>query len=533
MPIKFLRLDRILFFILMCVLFSSCDTKKSQPDFVVLPKENRPNIIFIYTDDLDAKLNTIDYMKNLQELMVAQGTTWDDFFITNTLCCPSRTTALRGQYTHNHQVYNNTPPNGGFVKFNELGNGASTLGLWLQSAGYRTALMGKFLNGFPFSNDRLYMPPGWSEWLSNARQIPYAEYDYVLNENGVLVAYPPDEVNYFTDVLSRKANDFIQRAAADDVPFFIYLAPTAPHVPATPAARHLNLFPDATIPITPSFNEADVSDKPGNMKFNPLLDDGNISTLNDKYRDRIRSMQAVDEMIAALIKTLKQSGQLENTYIIFSSDNGFHLGQHRMFQGKGTLYEEDIMVPFIVRGPGISEGGKISGLLAGNVDFVSTIADWAGVTPPAFVDGRSLAGVLSGDSGKAADWRQAYLLEVYPEDANGEAQEIYPQENHEEVNVTPIMTTANIFQSTFKMPLIVTDPIAPIFSGLRTNQYLYVEHDDGFLELYDLIKDPYELENIAGSADPGLLGKFSAWLKDMSTCSGLSCRSIESRQLSP
>jgi N-acetylglucosamine-6-sulfatase len=520
MPVKFFRFYKVLSLILLCILFSGCSTKKSQPDFIILPKENRPNIIFIYTDDLDSKLNTIDYMKNLQELMVAQGTTVDDFLITNPLCCPSRTTALRGQYTHNHQVYNNSAPNGGFLKFNELGLGNSTLGVWLQAAGYRTALMGKFLNAFPFSNDRLYIPPGWSEWISNAKQIPYAEYDYVLNENGSLVVYPPNQVNYFTDVLNRKANDFIQRAATDHVPFFLYLATTAPHIPATPAARHSNLFPLATIPITPSFNEADVSDKPGAMRYNPLLTDANILTLNDKYRLRIRSMQAVDEMLADLINTLKQSGQLENTYIIFSSDNGFHLGQHRLFAGKSTLYEEDIVVPFIVRGPGIPEGRSIPGLLAGNVDFAPTIADWAGVTPPAFVDGRSLANVLTGDL-KPANWRQAYLLEAYSEKDSGES------------NAAPLRATANILQSMFKFPAIAPGPIAPISSGIRTNQYKYVEYSNGEVELYDLLKDPYELENIAGSADKSLLEKLSAWLKDMSTCSGPSCRLIDSRQLSP
>jgi arylsulfatase A-like enzyme len=520
MVTKIFQLNRILILLLAGALLSSCGAKKSQLDFVVLPKENRPNVIFIYTDDLDSKLNTIDYMKNLQDLMIAHGTAMGDFLITNPLCCPSRTTILRGQYTHNHQVYNNTPPNGGFVKFNEMGIGDSTLGMWLQAAGYRTALMGKYLNGFPFPTDRLYIPPGWSEWVSHAKQIPYAQYDYVLNENGSLVAYSPDQVNYFTDVLSRKANDFIQRAAADDVPFFIYLAPVAPHVPATPAVRHMDLFPTATIPITPSFNEADVSDKPGDMQFNPLLTEENIATMNQKYRQRILSMQAVDEMIAELIKTLEQSGQLENTYIVFSSDNGFHLGQHRLYQGKGTLYEEDIAVPLIVRGPGIPEGRSVSGLLAGNIDIASTIAEWAGVTPPSFVDGRSLAGVLAGDPVKA-DWRQAYLLEIYPED------------NHPEAYEPPVIASANILQSMLKFPPAVTDPIDPLYSGLRTNQYLYMEHGNGAVELYDLIKDPYELENISGSADQNLLEQFSAWLKDMSTCSGAACSQIDSRQLLP
>ena len=517
---KFLKIDRVLALMLTCIFLTSCNTKTSQPDITVLPKENRPNIVFILVDDLESKLNTIDYMKNLQELMVARGTTLDNFLISNPLCCPSRTTILRGQYTHNHQVYNNTAPNGSFVKFNEVDDGTSTLGVWLQAAGYRTALMGKFLNGFPFPDDRLYIPPGWSEWVSPAKKDPYGGYDFVLNENGTLVAYPPNRVNYFTDVLSKKANDFIQRAANDKVPFFIYLAPYAPHTPATPAYRHLELFPSATIPITPSFNEADVSDKPPAMSYNPLLTEEQIAKLNDRYRTRIRSMQAVDEMLAQLINTLKQNGQLENTYIIFTSDNGYHMGQHRLFEGKGTLYEEDITVPFIALGPGIPEGHSVSDSLAGNVDIASTIADWAGVVPPSFVDGRSLANILSGKPINPADWRQAYLLEVYPGNSPIDAM------------VLPKMATANMLQSLFKFPSIAPQILAPAYSGLRTNQYAYVEYDSGFVELYDLIKDPYELENIAGSADKALLEKFSSWLKDMSACTGSSCQHIDSRRVS-
>ena len=517
---KFFRYERVLVLMLACVLFSGCAMKGSQPDVVVLPREEPPNIILIVADDLDSRLNTIDYMKNLQELMVARGTTLEDFLVTNPVCCPSRTTILRGQYTHNHQVYTNTAPDGGFAKFNELDDGASTLGVWLQTAGYRTALMGKFLNGFPFPNDRLYIPPGWSEWVSPAKKNAYDGYDYVLNESGSLVVYSPDIEYYFTDVLSRKAVDFIDRAASDEVPFFLYLAPFAPHAPATAAFRHLQLFPSLTVPITPSFNEGDVSDKPEDKSRNPLLTEKEILNINDLYRRRVLSMQAVDEMLAELIQALNQTGQLENTYIVFTSDNGFHLGQHRLAEGKGTLYEEDIVVPFIVRGPGIPEERSISGLLAGNVDIPSTIADWAGIIPPSFVDGRSLASALAGEPVSAADWRQAYLLEVYPGSNAQDAEDV------------PATATSNLLQPLLNFLPISPRLLDPIYSGLRTNQYLYVEYGNGFVELYDLKEDPYELENIADSVDQGLLEKLSAWLEEMSVCSGASCPLTDSKRSS-
>ncbi len=513
----FSRLKLHSFLFLVCFIVAGCGYSNDESEVVVLPKEQRPNIVFILVDDLDAKLNTIDYMKNLQELMIARGTSMDDFLVSTPVCCPSRTTILRGQYTHSHQVYHNTLPEGGFYKFNRVGNDLSHLGTWLQAAGYRTALMGKYLNGYPFRDDRSYFPAGWSEWASPAKKNAYDGYDYVLNENGNLIVYSPDEENYFTDVLSRKATDFIQRAAQDKAPFFLYLSPFAPHAPATPARRHLELFPSITIPYTPSFNEQNVSDKPINMSLNPLLTDKQIMNMNELYRARVLSMQAVDEMLAEIIKVLDQTGQLQNAYIVFTSDNGFHLGQHRLYAGKSTFYEEDIVVPFVVRGPGISQNRIVSGFLAGNVDIPSTIAEWAGVVPPAFVEGRSFAGILSGDSISGAGWRQGYLLEVYSD--QGEALE--------QGSAPSARTAIGVLGSFVKFPLIESDVPTPNSLGIRTNQYLYVRHQDGFVEFYDLISDPYELDNIASKVDPNQLDYFSDWLEALSACKGAQCRDAE------
>lgn len=486
---KSLRFKVLIALALIYFILAGCNTVRDDTEVVVLPMQQRPNILFILMDDLDVKLNTMDYMQNLQELLVVRGTSVDNFFVTSPVCCPARVSILRGQYTHSHQVYNNDFPDGGFQKFNQVDGEASTISVWLQSAGYRTALLGKYLNGYPSPDAREYIPPGWSEWYSPARKNAYDGYDYVLNENGILVSYSPAEVNYFTDVMNRKAVDFIERAVEDDTPFFLYLAPFAPHEPATPARRHLDLFPGLTAPQNPSFNEADVSDKPQNMSSNPLLTEKQIDDINDLYRNRVLSLQAVDEMLAELIRVLDETGQLENTYIVFSSDNGFHMGQHRLISGKNLLYEEDIAVPFIVRGPGIAENNNVSGYLTGNVDIAPTFAEWAGVIPPSFVEGRSLAAVLAGDSIPSEDWRQAFLLEVYrPQDEN--------------------------------FPI-------PTYSGLRTKQSVYVEHGDGFVEFYDLLKDPYQLENIASSTDPALLKYYSNWLEALSKCNRSECRELE------
>jgi N-acetylglucosamine-6-sulfatase len=509
----FLRLRNLI--LLIPLLVSSCDLMGSTPEIVVLPKEQRPNILFILVDDLDAKLDSISYMKNLQELMVSRGTSVDDFLITNPLCCPSRATILRGQYTHSHQVYHNDSPHGGFEKFNALGDESSTIGVWLQSAGYRTALMGKYFNGYPFPDDRTYVPEGWSEWYSPAKKNAYDGYDYVLNENGTLVSYSPDEENYFTDVASRKAVDFIRRAGIDEVPFFLYLSPFAPHSPATAAKRHLDLFPAVVVPNSPALNEMDVSDKPGDMSLNPLLTEELLVINNQRYRQRILSLQAVDEMLAELIKVLEQNGQIENTYIVFTSDNGYHLGQHRLVEGKGTLYEEDIVVPFVVRGPGLPENRLVTDALFGNVDIAPTIADWAGIVPPDFVEGRSMAAVLAGAPVPVTDCRNAYLLEIYS------------SLNNTEGSVPLQMAATDLLKPMLGLQSLTAPELSYIQNGLRTTEYLYVEHNNGLMELYDLKDDPYELENIANKVDPSLTDHFSQWLRALSQCRGSGCLDID------
>jgi arylsulfatase A-like enzyme len=465
-------------------------------DVRVLPQTERPNILLIIADDLDLELGTISYMPHLQELMVSQGLTVDDFFISHPLCCPSRATFLRGQFTHNHGVFRNDQPNGGFEEFYFLKNESSTLGTWLQAAGYRTVLLGKYLNGYPFREDRSYVPVGWDEWYSSVKGSPFAGFRYTLNENGREVDYTETgqgESQYMTDVLARKAGDFIQRASGADKPFFVYLSTYAPHVPVKPATRHESLFPGLQVPRTASFNELDVSDKPNGLSSDPLLSADEITDLDAEYLARVQAMQAVDELIAQLIGVLTETGQMANTYIIFTSDNGYHLGQHRLRNGKGSPYEEDIHVPFIIRGPGIEAGATLDGYMTGNVDFAPTIAELAGVTPPDYVDGRSMVELFDDGRPPVSDWRSAYLLEFYG----------YNQPNGDPV---------------------APGPPAPEFLGLRTPNHLYVEYQDGFIELYDMIADPAQLVNIAATADKSLLAQLSEWLRVLAQCSGSQCR---------
>ncbi|MGI8687629.1 MAG: sulfatase-like hydrolase/transferase [Thermomicrobiales bacterium] len=520
---------------------------------------SRPNIIFINTDDLDTA--SLPTMPKLKSLMTDQGTTCSNFFVTVSLCCPSRSTFLRGQYAHNTQVLTNGGDNGGFARAHALGIENSTVATWLQAAGYHTGLMGKYLNGYPSKDvPETYIPPGWNEWSSPVEGNAYSEFGYKMNENGKVVAYGNTPQDYMTDVLSGKAADFIKRAAGAPAPFFLYIATYAPHQPATPAPKYANAFPDAKAPHPPSYNEQDVSDKPQWIQHLPLLSDKEQAQLDEIYRKRIETLQSVDDLLENVVNTLQATGKLDNTYIVFSSDNGFHLGEHREAAGKQAPYEGDIRLPLIVRGPGIA-AGKTMDQLVGNVDFAPTFAQWAGASVPDFVDGRSFAPLLTGATPDA--WRQAFLIEhfsqagaVKSKGKNGKQGKNGKNGKHgtaqpaATAQATPGVTigsaaagksqrakgtravgSAAAVSGTSAPKATSGNKGIPEFHGLRAKAYVYVEYVTKERELYDLTKDPDELQNIAGSADSALLAQLAARLADLQKGAGATLRTAEQQPM--
>ena len=460
----------------------------------------RPNVIMILTDDLDTA--SISHMPNLKSLLIEEGTTFENAFVTNSLCCPSRATILRGQYSHNTDILSNEPPNGGFEKFRSLGRQNSTVATWLQDAGYQTVLVGKYMNGY----DTTYVPPGWDEWYGIAGN--YTSTD--LNENGEIVSYDPGRY-HLDDVLAEKAVDFVGgkgRGGAPtffrpEKPFFMWLGTTAPHAPAEPATRHQDALADATLPRTPSFDEGDVSDKPAWISDNPSLNPEQVARAEELHRKRLQSMLAVDDMIGDLVEALRKSGELDNTYLVFTSDNGFHLGQHRLTMGKWTSYEEDIRVLLIVRGPGVPEGRTLPHLVLNN-DLAPTFADLAGAKTPPFVDGRSLEPLLSTDPTPEEEWRRAFLVEAAASEGRGPP--------------SPLVDEGSV------KPLLTGDPLPegwrraaqsgawlrmgwgrPGLEAIRTEEHLYVEYGTGERELYDLKKDPYQVDNVFENAGTDLV----------------------------
>lgn len=470
-----------------------------------------PNFVFVLTDDLDVGVYKL--MPRLKPLLDDQGIAFDRHHLNISLCCPSRTAILRGQYAHNTKIFSNAPPTGGFETFYANGSEHDTLPVWLASAGYRTVLIGKYLNGYPNTAPANYVPPGWSEWYSPVAGNPYSDYNYTLDENGTAVAYAATPADYMVDVISNKATDFIRRAANDHVPFFMYLTPFVPHSPATPAPRYANDFVGATAPRTTSFDQADISKMPTWLQSHPRLTAIELADIDALYRRRLQSMEAVEDLVQNLVDTLTQTGELDNTYLVFTSDNGFHQGQHRLMSGKNTEFDEDLLVPMIVRGPGVAAGVR-SELPTVNVDFAPTFLELAGVTIPTGVDGRSLAPILHGAA--PTSWRQAVFLE-HAADVPGNALA--------RAAVASTLEPDDLLFAPAPAPAVLAGP--PPFDGVRTARYTYVEYQSGEKELYDHQTDPAQLANIATTADPMIVAGLAAVVRAMHGCQGDACRTAE------
>ncbi len=444
----------------------------------------RPNIVFILTDDEDVAIHA--HMPKTRALIEDQGMAFDNFFVTYSFCCPSRATFLRGQYAHNHRIQGNVQPTGGARKFAEMGSDQSTIATWLQAAGYHTGYIGKYMNDY--EPEEGYVPPGWDVWVGAGHDY----YNYVLNENGRLVSYGDQPEDYLTDVRARHATGAIRRAAVREAPFFFYVATYAPHAPALPAPRHEHLFADVTYPKPPSFDEEDVSDKPSLIGELPRLEPWQLKAIEKVYKLRLRSLQAVDDLVESIVKALAETGELDNTYIVYTSDNGWHMGEHRQFVGKTTAYEEDIRVPFVMRGPGVPRGARLDAFVLNN-DIAPTFAAIAGAETPGFVDGRSFLPLLVDPE---QSWRRSFAI-----------------------------------QRRQRETMEIVGPAS--FNAVRTADWTYVEYFNGERELYDLRNDPHQLENIAATADPLLLDRLSLRLSELANCAADYCRDREDAPLEP
>jgi N-acetylglucosamine-6-sulfatase len=444
--------------------------------------DTRPNIVFIMTDDLDER--SMEKLGGIRNVMGSNGTTFQNAYVTYSLCCPSRATILRGQYPHNHQIIGNALPEGGEKKFRDLGRDRSTVATWLHDAGYHTKYIGKYMNSY----NSLYKPPGWDEW--------YAMIGNHWNLSDPTTGKMNDDGQETTlgghsnDVFADKASDFIRRSSVNPAPFFVVVGTAAPHAPPDVAARYQNSFVDTPLPSPDNFNEPDVSDKPEWVQSYDTLSPAEIEDMQTLYRERLRSMLSVEDLLEQTIATLQETGELDNTYIFFTSDNGFHLGEHRLRvtapADKRTPYEEDIGVPLMVRGPGVP-ADEVRQELVLNNDFAPTIAELAGASTPDFVDGRSFAPLLTGSAPYAS--RSAFLEEGW---------------------------------------FIEDRSLTPTHKSVHTQNHKFIEYaETAEHELYDLVADPYQLDSITQADNPHLYSQMQARLDALRSCSRAVCRANE------
>jgi N-acetylglucosamine-6-sulfatase len=448
-----------------------------------------PNIVFVLTDDLSMDL--LRFMPQVQALQ-SRGLTFDNYFVSDSLCCPSRSSIFTGNFPHDTGVFTNAGLDGGIGAFYAYGDEQNSFNVGLHDAGYRTAMMGKYLNGYLQGPTRspvpsTYVPPGWDQW--DVPGYAYSEYNYTLNENGRLRHFGHRPADYLTDVMSRKGAQFVNRSSAAREPFFLELATFAPHSPYTPAPRYANDFPGLQAPRPPNFDVLP-SNAPQWLSNHPPLSRGRIALINRAFRRRVQAVQAVDDMLRRIQQALSADGQLRNTYIMFSSDNGLHTGEYRLNPGKLTAFDTDIHVPLVIAGPGVRTGTSTQAM-SENVDLAKTFEAIAGTAMPS--DGHSLLPVMAAGGETPFDWQNAILVEHHGPDLDGGGDTDPDSQDHLSGN-------------------------PPSYEAMRTPGFIYVEYRDDEREFYDLRTDPYELHNVVSSLSATQLAHLHDELTALENC---------------
>jgi arylsulfatase A-like enzyme len=449
---------------------------------------SKPNIIMFTTDDQTVR--DMSVMPKTQALIGNSGATFLKAFASDPLCCPSRVTVQTGEYAHNTGVLGNTPPAGGYSSFNDKND----LPVWLQSAGYRTIHIGKMPNGFA-DKGATYVPPGWGPYAGGIGPASKGEFygfigppsnytDFELDQNGIPHQYTADDysTNVYSDIAVNRINNHLTNFP--NSPLYMQVQFFAPHDPATPEPKYANAFATAPLPIDASFNEKNVKDKPGWIRAIRRFGPGLIAKIQTRYQHRLETLLSVDDAVERIVNDLSSRGALNNTYLIFTSDQGFMQGQHRLHQGKFVAYDPSTQVPLLVRGPGIPAGSQPRSLVW-NGDITSTILQMAGASAGLPQDGRSMLPFAQDPTKKST---RPILFETGPPGSTFEPGVGTAASSSHRVKISKYVKNLDM-DHTAQIARVIS---APRYRGIRTGRYLLVKYSDGSREMYDLSHDPLE-----------------------------------------
>lgn len=487
-------------------------------------RASRPNIIFLLTDDQDLTMGSMKSMTKLKELVGDKGAVFSNMFVTSPLCCPSRSSILTGKYVHNHGAVNNSISGNCSSRSWQKNSEIKAFPTYLKLQGYRTFFAGKYLN--QYGKDKAggvkHVPPGWDEWHGLVGNSRY--YNYTLSVNGEEEVHGDTyEEDYLTDVIGRKAKDFLDgQSWWEPRPFFMMLSTPSCHAPFTPAPQYKGHFSNQSAPRGGSFGVYG-KDKHWLLRYvKHPMSNATINYIDEVFRNRWRTLLSVDDMVESLMTKLEKQGLLNNTYFVFTSDNGYHLGQFSLPDDKRQLYDFDVRVPFMIRGPGITPGKTYDEPVL-NIDLAPTFLDLAGLKTPDSMDGRSILPLVRHDRHRknavqTSEWRNEFLIEhqgEWKKHNNG-----CPQYDGMKLsNCFPDCVCEDAANNTYQCLRVKKSPTDIIFCQ-------FADAED-FLEVYNMHSDPHQMVNIARVVDPNLLAEMDARLIKQSVCSGKSCRDPE------
>ncbi|OKL61427.1 hypothetical protein UA08_03146 [Talaromyces atroroseus] len=484
------------------------------------PEQSQPNFIFVITDDQDLELDSVKYTPLIQTHLQSKGTFFKNHFVTTALCCPSRVSLWTGQQAHNTNVTDVSPPYGGYPKFVDRGFNENFLPVWLQDAGYNTFYTGKLFNTHTVENYNQPHVNGFngSDFLLDPFTYSYLNSTYQRNHEPP-VSY---EGRHTTEVITEKALGFLNDGLVAEQPFFLVIAPIAPHAnidggalhgggaptvmtEPIPLDRHRHLFKDVRVPRTDHFNPVEPNGVSW-VRDLPRQDQSTVAYNDHFYRQRLRALQGVDELVDTLVTRLEESDQLDNTYIIYTSDNGYHIGQHRLPPGKACGFEEDIRVPFFIRGPGIPQG-RVQEAVTTHIDIAPTLFELAGIPLRDDFDGTPMPIAPNSNSTRHEHVTVEYWGHAYLEGLKGS------------IDNSPVVAN-----NTYKSIRLIGDGFDLYYSVWCTNEH----------ELYDLTTDPYQINNLYDKQDvysplihkyglSQIVSRLDSLLLVLKSCKGRTC----------